>query len=58
MTVVAPDYEANLRLLLDAGFELEAGLNAWDAPRTFVREPGGNLVEVMSKPPVPPFPVA
>ena len=56
MAVVAPDYETNLRLLLDAGFELRAGSNAWDAPRAFVRDPGGNLVEVMSKPPLPPFP--
>ncbi len=56
VAVVAPDYETSLRLLLDAGFELQAGSNAWDAPRAFVRDPGGNLVEVMSKPPLPPFP--
>jgi catechol 2,3-dioxygenase-like lactoylglutathione lyase family enzyme len=56
VAVVAPDYEATLRTLLDAGFELRAGTNAWDAPRAFVRDPGGNLVEVMSKPPHPPWP--
>lgn len=56
VAVVAPDYDTNLRQLLDAGFELRAGLNAWDAPRAFVRCPGGNLVEVMSKPPNPPWP--
>jgi catechol 2,3-dioxygenase-like lactoylglutathione lyase family enzyme len=56
VAIVAPDYETNLRLLLDAGFELRAGSNAWDAPRAFVRDPGGNLIEVMSRPPLPPFP--
>jgi catechol 2,3-dioxygenase-like lactoylglutathione lyase family enzyme len=55
VAVIAPDYDTTLRLLLDAGFEPRAGLNAWDAPRAFVREPGGNLVEVMSKPPIPPW---
>src|SRR3954464_3017293 len=35
VAVVAPDYETSLRLLLDAGFELRAGSNAWDAPRAF-----------------------
>jgi catechol 2,3-dioxygenase-like lactoylglutathione lyase family enzyme len=58
VAVVAPDYDTSLRLLLDAGFELRAGTNAWDAPRAFVRDPAGNLVEVMSKPPIPPFPDA
>jgi hypothetical protein len=32
------------------------GSNAWDAPRTFVRDPAGNLFEVMSKSPQPPWP--
>jgi catechol 2,3-dioxygenase-like lactoylglutathione lyase family enzyme len=58
VAIVAPDYEANLQRLRDAGFELRAGSNAWDAPRTFVHDPGGNLIEVMSKPPLPPFPPA
>jgi catechol 2,3-dioxygenase-like lactoylglutathione lyase family enzyme len=56
VAVVAPDYDHTVRLLLDAGFDLRAGVNAWNAPRCFVRSPGGNLVEVMSKPPQPPFP--
>jgi catechol 2,3-dioxygenase-like lactoylglutathione lyase family enzyme len=58
VAIVAPDYEANLRRLVDAGFELREGTNAWNAPRMFVRDPGGNLVEVMSAPPIPPFPAA
>jgi catechol 2,3-dioxygenase-like lactoylglutathione lyase family enzyme len=56
VAVVAPDYDATLRTLRDAGFELRPGSDAWDAPRVFVHDPGGNLVEVMSKPPQPPWP--
>jgi catechol 2,3-dioxygenase-like lactoylglutathione lyase family enzyme len=56
VAVVAPDYEAVLRRLADAGFELSAGSNAWDAPRTFVRDPAGHRVEIMSAPPLPPWP--
>jgi catechol 2,3-dioxygenase-like lactoylglutathione lyase family enzyme len=56
VAVHAPDYEATLAALRDAGFELRAGSNAWDAPRTFVRCPAGHRVEVMSKPPYPPWP--
>ena len=51
-----PDYDAALRALTDAGYELRAGSNAWNAPRTFVRDPAGHLVEVMSGPPHPPGP--
>jgi catechol 2,3-dioxygenase-like lactoylglutathione lyase family enzyme len=54
--VLPPDYEAALAALRDAGFELRAGSNAWNAPRTFVRCPAGHLVELMSAPPYPPWP--
>jgi catechol 2,3-dioxygenase-like lactoylglutathione lyase family enzyme len=53
--VVPDDYEATLAALAGAGFETRPGTNAWNAERVFVREPSGNLVEVMSAPPVPPF---
>lgn len=56
VAIVAPDYEAVLRALAEAGFELTEGANAWDAPRTFVRDPGGHRVEIMSAPPQPPWP--
>jgi len=56
VAVVAPDYEAVLRALVEAGFELREGSNAWDAPRSFVRDPAGHLIEVMSAPPHPPWP--
>jgi catechol 2,3-dioxygenase-like lactoylglutathione lyase family enzyme len=56
VAVVADDYDATLARLTGAGFELREGSNAWDAPRSFVRDPAGHLVEVMSKPPRPPWP--
>jgi catechol 2,3-dioxygenase-like lactoylglutathione lyase family enzyme len=49
--VVVEDYEPTLAALRDRGFELRAGSNAWGAPRTFTRDPAGNLVELMSAPP-------
>jgi catechol 2,3-dioxygenase-like lactoylglutathione lyase family enzyme len=58
VAVVAPDYDAALRALAQHGCELREGSNAWDAPRTFVRDPVGHLIEVMSAPPHPPFPAA
>ena len=54
--VVAEDYDAALAALHEAGFALEPGSNAWDAPRTFVHCPAGHRVEVMSAPPRPPWP--
>ena len=56
VAVVAEDYEATLARLERAGFEVREGSNAWDAPRSFVRDPAGHRVEVMSKPPYPPWP--
>ena len=56
VAVVAGDYDRALAALAGAGFQAEAGSNAWDAPRSFVRDPAGHLVEVMSRPPHPPFP--
>ena len=56
VAIVAPDYEDVLRALAERGFALREGTNAWDAPRTFVRDPAGHQVEVMSAPPLPPWP--
>jgi len=56
VAVVAPDYEAVLRALSERGFELREGSNAWNAPRSFVRDPAGHLIEIMSAPPRPPWP--
>jgi catechol 2,3-dioxygenase-like lactoylglutathione lyase family enzyme len=56
VAVHAEDYDAALDALHEAGFETRPGTNAWDAPRSFVRDPAGHLVEVMSAPPQPPWP--
>src|SRR3954451_9805072 len=56
VAIVAPEYAATLEALRGAGFEPSDGENAWDAPRSFVRDPAGHLVEVMSPPPPPPWP--
>jgi catechol 2,3-dioxygenase-like lactoylglutathione lyase family enzyme len=56
VAVVADDYDAALARLSERGFELREGSNAWNAARTFVRDPAGHRVEVMSKPPHPPWP--
>jgi hypothetical protein len=56
--VVAPDGDAEttVQTLRGRGFEPRPGSNAWDAPRWFVNDPAGHRVEVMSAPPVPPWP--
>ena len=54
--VLADDHEAALRALREAGFDPQPGSNAWDAPRWFVHDPAGHLIEVMSKSPQPPWP--
>ncbi len=56
VAVLADDFEATLERLTNAGYALREGANAWDAPRSFVRDPAGHLIEVMSKPPQPPWP--
>ena len=56
VAILPADYEATLAALHGAGFELRAGSNAWNAPRTFVRCPAGHRVEIMSAPPYPPWP--
>ena len=53
--VVAPDDQTIARLR-DNGFDPREGSNAWNAPRWFVTDPAGHRVEVMSAPPVPPWP--
>ena len=54
--VVAPEGETTVQTLRERGFEPRPGSNAWDAPRWFVTDPAGHRVEVMSAPPVPPWP--
>ena len=49
--VVAPDYEEAMERLRAAGHEPEERPRHWGSPRSFVRDPAGNLVEVMEFPP-------
>jgi catechol 2,3-dioxygenase-like lactoylglutathione lyase family enzyme len=49
--VVVDDYDAVLARLRDLGTETREGSNAWGAPRSFVRDPAGNHIELMSAPP-------
>jgi hypothetical protein len=56
VAVLPDDYDGTLAALRGAGFDPYPGSNAWDAPRSFVRDPVGHLVEVMSAPPNPPWP--
>jgi catechol 2,3-dioxygenase-like lactoylglutathione lyase family enzyme len=54
--VVVDDYEGTLDALREDGYDLRPGTDAWNAPRSFLRDPSGNLVEVMSRAPQPPWP--
>ena len=56
VAVIADDYEATLARLEAGGFEVHEGSNAWDAPRVFATDPAGHRIEVMSRPPHPPWP--
>jgi catechol 2,3-dioxygenase-like lactoylglutathione lyase family enzyme len=49
--VVVEDYEGVLERLHQRGFETREGSNAWGAGRSFVRDPAGNHIELMSAPP-------
>lgn len=49
--VVCPDYEQTCRELREAGHEPDPRSEHWGSPRAFVRDPFGNLVEIMAWPP-------
>jgi catechol 2,3-dioxygenase-like lactoylglutathione lyase family enzyme len=51
VAVVAEDYQAAVARLRDAGFEVEPRAEHWGAPRSYVRDPAGNLIELMASPP-------
>ena len=53
VAVVAPDYEAAMARLRDAGLEPRPAREHWGAHRSFVRTPAGHTVEVMAAPPPP-----
>jgi len=51
--IVIDHYEATLRRLRERGHEVDPRREHWGSPRAYVRDPAGNLVEVMERPPAP-----
>jgi catechol 2,3-dioxygenase-like lactoylglutathione lyase family enzyme len=51
IAVVAADYDATVARLGAAGHTVEPRREHWGAPRSYVRDPAGNLVELMERPP-------
>jgi catechol 2,3-dioxygenase-like lactoylglutathione lyase family enzyme len=51
VAVVVDDYDATLAALRDAGHDVEPRAEHWGSPRAYVRDPAGNLVELMAFPP-------
>jgi catechol 2,3-dioxygenase-like lactoylglutathione lyase family enzyme len=49
--VVVADYEETVERLRDHGYEVEPRRAHWGSPRSYVRDPAGNLVELMAWPP-------
>jgi hypothetical protein len=48
---VAPDFDANVAALREAGFEVEDSRELWGEPRAFITLPGGQKAELMAAPP-------
>ncbi|MEX0621084.1 MAG: VOC family protein [Solirubrobacterales bacterium] len=53
VAIVAPDFDATLRRLRSAGFELQEGRELWGERRAKARTPAGHTVELMAAPPAP-----
>jgi catechol 2,3-dioxygenase-like lactoylglutathione lyase family enzyme len=49
--VVAPDFEATVARLREAGFEVDDHEPLWGERRAFALAPGGHRVELMAAPP-------
>jgi catechol 2,3-dioxygenase-like lactoylglutathione lyase family enzyme len=49
--VVAEDFDAAVKRLRDAGFEVEDAQELWGASRAFAIAPAGHRVELMAAPP-------
>jgi catechol 2,3-dioxygenase-like lactoylglutathione lyase family enzyme len=48
VAVVCAAYDATLEGLRRAGHEIDPRTEHWGSPRSFVRDPAGNLVELMA----------
>jgi catechol 2,3-dioxygenase-like lactoylglutathione lyase family enzyme len=51
IAIVVEQYESTLQRLRASGLEVEPRREHWGAPRSFVRDPAGHLVEMMAWPP-------
>ncbi len=51
LAVVAPDFDATVSRLRDAGFSVEPKREHWGQPRALAIAPGGHRVELMAAPP-------
>jgi hypothetical protein len=49
--VVAPEFEATVSRLREAGFEVEGADELWGEARAFALMPSGGRVELMAAPP-------
>lgn len=53
LAVVAPDFDATVTRLRDAGFAVEPKREHWGEPRALAIAPGGHRVELMAAAPQP-----
>jgi hypothetical protein len=53
VALVAPDFDATVARLRDAGIEVEPKGEHWGQPRALAIAPGGHRVELMAAPPAP-----
>ncbi len=53
LAVVAPDFNATVARLREAGFTVEPKHEHWGQPRALAIAPGGHRVELMAAPPAP-----
>ena len=51
LAVIAPDFEATLERLREAGFEVEMRRSHWGAARALAHVPSGHRIELMAAPP-------
>lgn len=51
LAVVVDEYDATVARLRSAGFDPAPSEQYWGAPRSFVRDPAGHVVELMAAPP-------
>jgi catechol 2,3-dioxygenase-like lactoylglutathione lyase family enzyme len=51
VAVVVDDYPLAVERLGEAGFDVDPRREHWGSPRSYVRDPAGNLVELMAFPP-------